>query len=137
MPNSPSWKIEETVKLAQILATRGVDLIDVSTGGNHPKQKVIGGPAYQAPFAHEVKKAVKDKALVGSVGVITEGPLAESLLQEGKADVIFVARHFQRRPGLVWDWADELGVSIKVANQIEWGFAGRGKHKKSGHTSLP
>ncbi|KAL8639432.1 MAG: hypothetical protein Q9228_003538 [Teloschistes exilis] len=43
-----SWKIEDTVRLAEILATKGVDLLDVSSGGNHPKQKVKTGPGYQA-----------------------------------------------------------------------------------------
>ena len=39
-----SWKVEDTVKLAEILADMGVDLLDVSSGGNHPKQKVKTGP---------------------------------------------------------------------------------------------
>jgi 2,4-dienoyl-CoA reductase-like NADH-dependent reductase (Old Yellow Enzyme family) len=38
------WTVEETVKLGEILAGRGVDLVDVSSGGNHPKQKVTTGP---------------------------------------------------------------------------------------------
>lgn len=33
-----SWTVEDTVKLAPLLADAGVDLLDVSTGGNHPKQ---------------------------------------------------------------------------------------------------
>jgi 2,4-dienoyl-CoA reductase-like NADH-dependent reductase (Old Yellow Enzyme family) len=59
------------------------------------------------------------------VGLITEGKQAEGLLQDGKADAVLVGRQFQRNPGLVWEWADALGVKIKLANQIEWGFAGR------------
>ena len=46
-----SWRVEDTVKLAEILAERGVDLLDVSSGGLHPKQKIESGPlgsAYQA-----------------------------------------------------------------------------------------
>lgn len=42
------WKAEDTVQLAEILAEKGVDLLDVSTGGNHPKQQIKGGPGYQA-----------------------------------------------------------------------------------------
>jgi 2,4-dienoyl-CoA reductase-like NADH-dependent reductase (Old Yellow Enzyme family) len=133
LPDTPSWRSEDTVKLAEILATRGVDFIDVSTGGNHPKQKIKGGAAYQAPFAADVKKKLGDEILVGSVGAINDGKVAEGLLQDGSADAVLVARQFQRRPGLVWDWADELGVKIKVANQIEWGFAGRGAGRKGGH----
>lgn len=43
-----SWKVEDTVKLAEILTEKGVDLLDVSSGGNHPKQKIKTGPGYQA-----------------------------------------------------------------------------------------
>ena len=43
-----SWKVEDTVRLAEILADRGVDLLDVSSGGNHPLQHPHTGPAYQA-----------------------------------------------------------------------------------------
>ena len=47
-----SWKSEDTVRLAGLLAERGVDLLDVSTGGTHPKQKIRHdggmGKAYQA-----------------------------------------------------------------------------------------
>ena len=35
-------------------------------------------------------------------------------------DVIFVGRQFQKNPGQVWAMAEELGVEIYVAHQIEW-----------------
>lgn len=130
-PDQPSWRVEETVKLAEILATRGVDLLDVSSSGLSPKQHIHGGPAYQAPFSRAVKQVVGDKLLVGAVGTIESGKLAEKLLEENTCDVVFVGRQFQRRPGLVWDWADELGVTIKIGNQMEWPFAGRGSARKS------
>lgn len=43
-----SWKVEDTVRLAEILADRGIDLLDVSSGGNHPLQHPHTGPGYQA-----------------------------------------------------------------------------------------
>ena len=43
-----SWRVEDTVRLAETLADIGVDLLDVSSGGNHPSQKVKTGPGYQA-----------------------------------------------------------------------------------------
>ena len=46
---------------------------------------------------------------------------------QGQADVVFVGRQFQKNPGTVWAFADELGVTLTVAHQIEWGFKGRGK----------
>ncbi len=130
-----SWIISDSVRLAPILAEHGVDLLDVSSGGVHPAQKVKGGPGYQAPFAKAIKKAVGDKLLVSAVGTITSGKQAEALLTgkgseelargEEVLDAVMVGRYFQKEPGLVWKWAEELGVQINVANQIRWGFGGR------------
>lgn len=112
-----SWTSEQTVKLGEILADRGVDLMDISSGGNHPKQHPHTGPGYQAPLAKAVKKAVGDKMAVSSVGSIHTGKLANELLEEG-LDVIMVGRLFQKNPGTVFAWADELGVEVNMPNQI-------------------
>ncbi|KAI4124183.1 MAG: hypothetical protein LQ347_005830, partial [Umbilicaria vellea] len=127
-----SWKVEDTVRLAEILADRGIDLLDVSSGGNHPLQHPHTGPGYQAvgatrrfqPFAKAVKKKVGDRLAVGTVGTITTGKQANELLEEG-LDLAIVGRMFQKNPSLVWTFAEELGVEINVANQIRWGFGGR------------
>ncbi|KAI9672962.1 MAG: hypothetical protein M1817_003126 [Caeruleum heppii] len=119
-----SWTVDQTVKLAEILAERGVDLLDVSSGGNHPKQKIKAGPGYQAPFAKAVKKVVGDRMAVGVVGSLVSGKQANQLLEEG-LDLAIAGRMFQKNPGLVWAWAEELGVQIKVAHQMQWGFGGR------------
>ncbi|TFK48945.1 FMN-linked oxidoreductase [Heliocybe sulcata] len=131
-PNEESWSSESTVKLAGILAEHGVDFLDVSSGGNNSKQKITKkSQAYQAHFAEAVKKAHGDKIVVGSVGGFDNGKLAEEVLQAGQADVVLVGRHFQKHPGAVWQFADDLGVSIHVAHQIEWGFRGRGPAKSA------
>ncbi|KAL9626759.1 MAG: hypothetical protein Q9204_007062 [Flavoplaca sp. TL-2023a] len=119
-----SWKVEDTVQLAEILATKGLDLLDVSSGGLHPKQQVKSGPGYQAPFAQKVKEKLGDKLLVGTVGTITNGKQANELLESG-LDLAIVGRMFQKNPGLVWTFAEDLGVEINVANQIRWGFGGK------------
>jgi 2,4-dienoyl-CoA reductase-like NADH-dependent reductase (Old Yellow Enzyme family) len=121
-----SWKVEDTVRLAPMLAAHGVDVLDVSSGANHPEQHIRLGPAYQAQFAKAVKKAVGDKLIVATVGSIGSGKLAEELLQDG-LDIVAVGRGFQKNPGLVFAWADELGVQVRMPHQIGWGFAGRGK----------
>ncbi|PSN75603.1 FMN-linked oxidoreductase [Corynespora cassiicola Philippines] len=122
------WTVEETVRLADILADKGVDFLDVSSGGNHEKQKIKGGPGYQEPFAKAVKDKVGDRLLVGTVGSITDGKQANGYLEEDNLDMTFVGRMFQKNPGLVWAFADDLGVEGRWANQIRWGFGGRG-HK--------
>lgn len=135
-----SWKVEDTVRLAPLLAERGVDLLDISSGGAHPMQKISPGPGYQAPFAKAVKAALPKgcKMHVSAVGSITSGVQAEALLTgkgegsqgDGELDFVAVGRGFQKNPGLVWSWAEELGTQINVANQIRWGFGGRPGAKK-------
>jgi len=124
-PIKESWTIADSVRLAPLLAEHGVDLLDISSGGNHPAQKIISGPGYQAPFAKAIKEAVGDSLAVGTVGSITSGKQANELLEEGGLDLAIAGRMFQKNPGLVWSWAEELGVQINVANQIRWGFMGR------------
>ncbi|KAL2858005.1 hypothetical protein BJY01DRAFT_201733, partial [Aspergillus pseudoustus] len=51
-PDQPSWRLEDTVRFAQVLAETGtIDLLDISTGGTHSAQKIHAKPAFQAPFA--------------------------------------------------------------------------------------
>lgn len=129
-PDEPSWRGEDTVRLAQLLADQGaVDLLDISSGGNNQAQKITAGPAFQSPFAVEVKKAVGDKLIVGSVGMIGSATLANKLLEEDGLDLVMVGRGFQKNPGLVWSWAEELNLEITMAHQIRWGFAHRGNTK--------
>ena len=66
---------------------------------------------------------------VSTVGTITSGKQANDLLEE-RLDVVVAGRMFQKNPALVWYWAEELNVEIQIANQIRWGFGGRGGKKK-------
>ncbi|EWZ80983.1 NADH-dependent flavin oxidoreductase [Fusarium oxysporum] len=126
-----SWTVEESKKLAILLAQYGVDVLDVSSGGNHVLQQPVGGPGYQAPFAKAIKKAVGDTMLVSCVGSIRTGDLAEQLIvgsndsDDVPLDLIAAGRMFQKNPGLVWAWADDLDTTITMAHQISWGFRGR------------
>ena len=124
-----SWKLEDTVEFAKILAEKGdVDFLDISSAGNHEDQKInlLGGPTAHYPLSKAVKEAVGDKMAVGIVGGINNGKLAEQLLQDGGLDAVLVGRHFQKNPAAVWQFAEDLGVDIKVANQIGWGFGTKG-----------
>ena len=82
LPGEPSWRSEDTVRFAGILAAHGVDFLDISTSGNHPAQRIARGAAYQVPFSEAVKRAHGDKILVGAVGAIYDGVLAESILEK-------------------------------------------------------
>jgi 2,4-dienoyl-CoA reductase-like NADH-dependent reductase (Old Yellow Enzyme family) len=125
----PSWKAEDTVRLAELLAERGVDALDISGGGSHPDQKAKYEPGYQLKYALAVKEAVKDSCVVSTVGAITGGKQAEEYLQQG-LDLVAVGRAFQKNPGLVFSFADELGVKIRMPSQYGWPYGG-------GRSSLP
>lgn len=75
----------------------------------------------QVPFADAVKKAYPD-ITVGTVGMITSPTEAESYLQDGKADLVFLARELLRNPHWPLFAAQELGVAVKPANQYERGW---------------
>ncbi|KAF2452827.1 NADH-dependent flavin oxidoreductase [Lineolata rhizophorae] len=122
------WTLEDSIRLAPLLGERGVDLLDVSTGGAHTLQHPHTGPAYQAPFALKIKEAIGDKMMVTSVGVITEGKQAEELMEKG-LDGVMVGRAFLKNPGLLFSWADELDADVQMPNQIRWAFKGRGGKK--------
>ncbi|TFY74715.1 hypothetical protein EWM64_g9297 [Hericium alpestre] len=78
LPNEPSWRIEDTVRLAPILAAHGVDFYDISSGGGHPAQKMNTLGAYQAHLSEAVKKAAGDKILVGAAKAKAAAPTSSS-----------------------------------------------------------
>ncbi|KAA1475075.1 FMN-linked oxidoreductase [Dentipellis sp. KUC8613] len=125
LPNTPSWRSEDTVRLAGLLAAHGVDLLDASSGGTSPLQNIPSLEAYQVQFAEAIKKAHGDVICVGAVGGITSGVRAQAILEEGRADVVSIGRGFLKNPGLVWAFAEELGVEVFKTLQIEWVFHGR------------
>ncbi|EIW54780.1 FMN-linked oxidoreductase [Trametes versicolor FP-101664 SS1] len=127
LPNEPSWRLEDTIRLSELVAAHGVDLIDVSSGGLDSRQKIeFVAPAYQAHLAEAIKKAVGDRVLVGAVGGIKTGTVAQEVLDKGQADVILAGTVFLKNPAAVETFAEELGVEVKIPNQTDWVFNGRG-----------
>ena len=84
------WTPEETVILAKELKKRGMDYMDVSTGGLDPRQKIPLAPGYQVPFAEKVKK--ESGITTMTVGLIAGYQQAEDIVASGKADLICLAR---------------------------------------------
>lgn len=104
------WTEEDSVQLADKLKDAGVDLIDCSSGGNSPEQKIPLGPMYQVPFAEKIKK--ETTLLTGAVGLITTAREAENILVNGHADLIILARQFLRDPYFPLHAAKELGDDV-------------------------
>ena len=103
------WNIEESVKLAVLLKEMGVDLIDCSSGGNVQDARIPLGPGYQVQFAEAIRKT---GIMTGAVGLITSAGQAETILQEEKADLVFLARELLRNPYFPLNAAKELGADV-------------------------
>ncbi|MCS6780083.1 MAG: NADH:flavin oxidoreductase/NADH oxidase [Geminicoccaceae bacterium] len=109
------WDLEQTIALAQRLKGLGVDYVDVSSGGLDPRQKLTLGPGYQVPFAEAVRRASGLATM--AVGLIVTPRQAESVLAEGKADLVALARTIMDDPRWPWHAAQELGVEIPYPSQ--------------------
>src|SRR5699024_2786795 len=85
-PGGIEGDVERTVRVATWLAERGVDLVDVSSGGNVPDPQIPVGPGYQTGFAARLRTEVG--VPVSTVGMITQARQAELVLATGQADVV-------------------------------------------------
>ena len=111
------WNIEESIQLSKILKERGVDLIDVSSGGAVSHQQIPLGPNYQVPFAESIKK--ETGILTAAVGLITDAKQAEEIISSGKADLVLFARESLRNPNLGLSFAHDLEADIQWPKQYE------------------
>jgi 2,4-dienoyl-CoA reductase-like NADH-dependent reductase (Old Yellow Enzyme family) len=111
------WSIEESISLSEIVQKKGVDLIDVSSGGLVSHQQIPLGPNYQVPFAAQIKKEVG--ILTGAVGLITEALQAETILTDQKADLVLFARESLRNPNLGLTFAQDLHTNTDWPKQYE------------------
>jgi 2,4-dienoyl-CoA reductase-like NADH-dependent reductase (Old Yellow Enzyme family) len=107
------WTPEETVLLAKELKKRGLDYMDVSTGGLSPAQKIPLSAGYQVPFAEKVKKETGITTM--TVGLISGYQQAEDILEAGQADLICIGRAAMYDPRWAWHAAEELGAEAPYA----------------------
>jgi len=113
-----TWGLEQSKVFTRELQKIGVDLIDVSSGGNYSKQELPTTPGYQVFLADGIKQAVPEIS-VGAVGLIFDGKQANGYLEGGKADIIFLGREFIRDPHFVLRAALELGTPVNSAAQYQ------------------
>jgi 2,4-dienoyl-CoA reductase-like NADH-dependent reductase (Old Yellow Enzyme family) len=104
------WDLEQSVSLAESLAPLGVDLVDCSSGGMIPNAQIPVAPGYQVPFAAEIRE--RTGIMTGAVGMITSARQADTILDQGKADVVILAREFLRQPYWPLAVARDLGFPV-------------------------
>ena len=101
------WDLKDSVQLARILHEKGVDLIDCSSGGNIVTAKIPVAAGYQVHFAEEIRKT---GILTSAVGMITTMEQITNILENGKADMVFIARELLRNPYF----------ALKIGEDIKW-----------------
>jgi 2,4-dienoyl-CoA reductase-like NADH-dependent reductase (Old Yellow Enzyme family) len=113
------WNLIDSVELCAKLKTLGVDLVDVSTGGNVHNAPIKATPGFQVPFATGIR--AETGIMTTAVGLITEPEQADHIIQTGEADAVFMAREFLRNPRFPLHAAEKLGVTIKWPLPIQRG----------------
>jgi 2,4-dienoyl-CoA reductase-like NADH-dependent reductase (Old Yellow Enzyme family) len=101
------WDVDQSVELVRALRGHGVDLVDVSSGGLHPDQRIDAGPGFQVPFASRIRR--EGEHPTAAVGLITDPHQADAIVRSGEADLVLLAREMLRRPHWPLLAADALG----------------------------
>jgi 2,4-dienoyl-CoA reductase-like NADH-dependent reductase (Old Yellow Enzyme family) len=114
------WSPEDSVELARLAKSEGVDLIDCSSGGNIAGAAIPLAPGYQAPFAEKIRHEANIAS--GAVGLITDPRQADTIVRTGQADVVLLARELLRDPYWPIRAALTLGVTAPIPPQYSRAF---------------
>ncbi|UUZ81529.1 NADPH dehydrogenase NamA [Paenibacillus sp. P26] len=110
---------EDYVYYARLMKEQGVDLIDVSSGGLVPAAPK-SFPGYQVPFAEQIRR---DAGIAtGAVGLITEPEHAAEILENGRADLVLLARELLRDPYWPRTAAKKLGAALEAPKHYRRGW---------------
>lgn len=139
--DQPSWIVADTIRLAKLLPELGVDVLDVSSGGNNAQQKITPAKMAHIEFTRDIYQALRsaDSPLkVATVGGYTTADEARAVLEDGKVlegetpdavvvnggdglpaagDLLLAARQFLREPEWVLRVAHEMGVEVAWPHQ--------------------
>ena len=111
------WDIHQSIEFCKRAKALGIDLIDVSSGGNVADAKMTIRPGYQVPFARAIREGANMPT--GAVGLITEPVQAEQIVGDGgvngDADCVFLARALLRDPYWPIHAAHQLGAGVATA----------------------
>jgi 2,4-dienoyl-CoA reductase-like NADH-dependent reductase (Old Yellow Enzyme family) len=111
------WDADQSVELARVLQQKGVDLIDCSSGGLVPHVKIPISPGYQVPFAERIRR--ESGIHTGAVGLITQADQANSIIADGAADIVLIARELLRNPYWPLHAARQLHIDVAWPAQYE------------------
>jgi NADPH2 dehydrogenase len=104
--NEGGYTVDDMVHWCREFKQAGVDLFDVSSGGEGPAGPPSAHPGYQVPFAARIRQVLDVPVM--AVGRLENPHLAESVVRNGQADLVAVARGMLRDPY----WANTASVAL-------------------------
>lgn len=102
---------DDVAQIINLVKDEGVDMIDVSSGGVIPAS-ISTYPGYQIEYANEINYKTGLPVIGG--GLITNALMVEEILQNNRADMVFLGRELLRNPY----WA--FGAEKELVDEIEW-----------------
>ncbi len=108
------WDLASSIALARMLRETGaVDLIDCSSGGLDPRQRIPTHPGYQVPFAERIRREAQ--ITTAAVGMISTPEAAEEIIANGRADLVVLGRALLADPY----WPLHAAKALK-AERVPW-----------------
>lgn len=110
------FDVADAIEVAKALKALGIAYLCCSSGGNSPLQKLPTGPGYQVHLAEAVRKGAGIPTR--AVGLIDDPAQAETIVADGRADMVALARAFLADPRWGWRAAATFGEKIHPAPQL-------------------
>ena len=116
------YRLEDGIKLAKAYQAAGVDLFDISTGGEIAMERSVlpTHAGYQVPHARMIKEALTVPVI--TVGRLSDPVFANAVIANNDADLVAVGRAALRNPQWSFEAAHVLGERIEMPGQIGTGF---------------
>lgn len=112
------WTLDDSVTLARELKARGIDVIDCSSGGLKgaaTAARIKRTPGFQVPFAERIRREAGIKTM--TVGLILDPALANSIVEQGHADLVAIGREALYNPN--WPLHAEVALGAE-GNYESW-----------------
>lgn len=103
------WSLDDSVVLANALKACGVDVIDCSSGGLTEETRALPVPrglGFQVPFSDRIRREADVRTQ--AVGMIVDAHQAQTILEEGRADLVALGREALLDPY----WAHHAALAL-------------------------
>jgi 2,4-dienoyl-CoA reductase-like NADH-dependent reductase (Old Yellow Enzyme family) len=112
------WTLDDTVSYAKELKLRGIDVIDCSSGGlfgSATAARVKRSWGFQVPYAERVRREAGIQSM--AVGLIVDPFFAEDIVQQGRADLVAIAREALVNP--CWPQMAEIALGRRAIDAMD------------------